>query len=200
MYRTVVIDPPWLERGAGRIRRGADRHYALMTERQIVRMLGSSIAPLLARDCHAWIWTTNTFLGAGLRVLRKFGFRYVTNLCWVKDRIGLGQYLRGRHELCLFGVRGTTMLVAHDVPSVVFCKRAEHSQKPQAAYDAIARVSPSPRLDVFARDRHPGFDAWGNEVRVGLFDLEPVGGSPNLLRIPSASEWEPLIVECRGDL
>ena len=29
-YRCVVIDPPWLERGAGKVKRGADRHYELL--------------------------------------------------------------------------------------------------------------------------------------------------------------------------
>jgi hypothetical protein len=28
-YRTIYIDPPWPERGGGKIKRGADRHYSL---------------------------------------------------------------------------------------------------------------------------------------------------------------------------
>lgn len=30
-YKTIYIDPPWPERGGGKIKRGADRHYALMS-------------------------------------------------------------------------------------------------------------------------------------------------------------------------
>ena len=30
MYGTIMMDPPWLERGGGKIKRGADRHYPLM--------------------------------------------------------------------------------------------------------------------------------------------------------------------------
>jgi N6-adenosine-specific RNA methylase IME4 len=169
-YRCVVIDPPWPERGGGKIKRGADRHYPLLDTDAITGVLKSDIEPSLSPDCHLWLWVTNNHLEAGLWVIKYLGFRYVTNLAWVKDRIGLGQYLRGQHELCLFAVRGATSLPeVHDVPSVVFCPKGEHSQKPQLAFDAIERVSPGPRLEVFARDRRPGWDAWGNNVRADLF-------------------------------
>ena len=29
-YRTIYADPPWHEKGGGKIKRGADRHYPLM--------------------------------------------------------------------------------------------------------------------------------------------------------------------------
>jgi len=28
IWRTALIDPPWPEQGGGKIKRGADRHYA----------------------------------------------------------------------------------------------------------------------------------------------------------------------------
>ena len=128
---------------------------------------------MLAADCHLWLWVTNNFLEAGLWVIKYLGFRYVTNMAWVKDRMGLGQYLRGQHELCLFAVRGNAIMPdVRNTPSVVVCPRGEHSHKPQIAYDAIAKVSPAPRLDVFARHRRPGFDAWGDGVRDNLFSSE----------------------------
>ena len=91
MYRCVVIDPPWLERGAGKIKRGADRHYNLMHTDGIIALLRFEIEPKLANDCHLWLWVTNNYLPDGLLVMSALGFRYVTNLAWVKDRIGLRQ-------------------------------------------------------------------------------------------------------------
>jgi hypothetical protein len=29
-FKTILIDPPWPEKGAGKIKRGADRHYSLL--------------------------------------------------------------------------------------------------------------------------------------------------------------------------
>lgn len=35
-YRTIYADPPWMERGGGKIKRGADKHYPLMKTRDIM--------------------------------------------------------------------------------------------------------------------------------------------------------------------
>ena len=50
------------------------------------------------------------------------------------------------------------------VDSVVEAPRSRHSVKPEEAYSRIERVSPGPRLEMFARAERPGWDVWGNEV------------------------------------
>ncbi len=37
-YKTIYIDPPWMERGGGKIKRGADRHYPLMKTKDIAQL------------------------------------------------------------------------------------------------------------------------------------------------------------------
>lgn len=142
-YRTIIADPPWLERGAGQVKRGADRHYALMSTERICALPVSRWA---ADDAHLYLWVTNNFLPDGLQVMAAWGFRYVTKIDWFKgdlnedwidavltdaglddqsrnklvaeaeDRmqIGLGQYFRGCTESCLFGVRGLTEYRTHN--------------------------------------------------------------------------------------
>ena len=51
-YHTIYADPPWKERGGGRIKRGADRHYPLMSTREIMALDVRSIA---APDCHLYL-------------------------------------------------------------------------------------------------------------------------------------------------
>ena len=92
-------------------------------------------------------------------------------MAWVKQhndklQIGLGQYMRGSHELCLFGVRGKTMRPEKAPPSVVIAERSKHSSKPAEAFAAIEQVSPGPRLEMFAREPRAGWDVWGNEIGV----------------------------------
>ena len=186
-FRTVLLDPPWQERGGGRVKRGADRHYSLMSLRDIERTARTCELFHLADDAHCWLWVTNTFLPQGLELMRLLGFRYVTNTVWVKMKLarwtfrddqitldlaakylqlGLGQYQRGAHELLLFGVRGKAMLPATKdrLPSVVFAPRGRHSEKPVVFYSRIELISPAPRLEMFARLPRDGWTSWGSEV------------------------------------
>jgi len=46
-YRTIYADPPWPECGGGKIKRGADRHYKLMSIREI-----KALAPVIEQLVH----------------------------------------------------------------------------------------------------------------------------------------------------
>jgi N6-adenosine-specific RNA methylase IME4 len=164
-YGTILIDPPWAEYGGGRIKRGANRHYPLMSEDEIRRLLINYLIDeqRIGNPCHCYLWVTNNFLEAGLRVLRAIGFTYKTNLVWVKDRFGLGQYFRGQHELCLFGTFGKVYLPTDRRQStVIVAPRRHHSQKPDLLYTVAEKISPKPHLELFARNRRKGWDAIGD--------------------------------------
>lgn len=195
-YKTILADPPWLERGGGKSKRGADRHYELMKTDDIIDLMDSTLRPLdgskWAIDptgCHLWMWVTNNFLTDGLRVMDRIGFRYVTNSVWVKMKpihvygpkeadlnavhvaqsalqIGLGQYMRHSHEILLFGTSGKAMVPEpkHRPPSAIIAPRRIHSAKPDEQYELIERVSPGPRLEMFARRAWPSWDRWGKEA------------------------------------
>jgi N6-adenosine-specific RNA methylase IME4 len=165
LYRTIYADPPWMERGGGRIKRGADRHYELMPS--------STVAALPVREladptgCHLYLWTTNNFLCDALMVMETWDFRYVTMITWLKSgRPGLGQYFRGLTEHCLFGVRGSLPYkIIHDKRAQgvtgFLAERREHSRKPDKMREMVEHVSYAPRLELFAREPRPGWYAWG---------------------------------------
>lgn len=168
-YRTILADPPWQERGAGKIKRGADRHYDLLSTDEIIdEMESASVFNPDPTGCHLYLWVTNNYLPDGIRVMEELGFRYITNIVWVKrGNIGLGQYFRGAHELLLFGVyrdEGPLDTRRNDIPTVMKAEKGEHSQKPREQYEFIERASPEPRLEMFARERLEGWDAWGAEL------------------------------------
>ena len=170
-YACVLADPPWPERGGGKITRGANRHYQTLTRAQspgmVVDLMLRSPVWHIAPNAHLWLWVTNNYLRDGLAVMEACGFRYVTNAVWAKDRYGLGQYMRGQHELLLFGVRGRLPALTRSVGSLVGGRtipRTKHSRKPQEAYSLIESVSPGPRVELFARSRRAGWDVWGNEA------------------------------------
>jgi len=119
--------------------------------------------------CHLYLWTTNNFLKDALYVMEQWGFRYVTTITWLKDRKGLGQYYRGMTEHCLFGTRGILPYKTIDGKRAqgvtgFIAPRQEHSRKPDEMRAMIERVSYEPRIELFAREMHTGWDAIGNEI------------------------------------
>lgn len=87
-YKTIYADPPWMEVGGGKIRRGADAHYPLMTTEQIMALPVGELAD--PDGCHLYLWTTNNFLPDALKVAEAWGFEYVTMITWLKEKQGLG--------------------------------------------------------------------------------------------------------------
>ena len=91
-YKTIYLDPPWMERGGGKIKRGADRHYPLMKTEDIIKL---PIDKLADKDgCHLYLWTTNNFLPDALKCLEAWGFKYITMITWIKDKEPIDIYCK----------------------------------------------------------------------------------------------------------
>ena len=68
-FKTVLLDPPWNERGGGRIKRGADKHYELLKTPDIIRViLQSEHWGDLDENAHMYLWATNNHLEDALFV------------------------------------------------------------------------------------------------------------------------------------
>lgn len=167
-----------MESGGGKIKRGADRHYSLMKTKDISAL---PISEICEENAHLYLWVTNNFLADGLQVMKDWGFRYVTNIAWIKgdtvsensfslQKAGLGQYFRGRHELCLFGVKGRLPYKVNEQGkrlqghSAFVAPRNGHSEKPQELMEMIEKVSYGPYIELFARKETIGWDSWGDEL------------------------------------
>lgn len=176
-YKTIYADPPWNESGGGKVKRGADRHYSLMKTNDIIEYMKK--IPI-EDNAHIYLWVTNTFLQDGLKVLQELDFDYKTNIVWIKDKIGLGQYFRGQHELCLFGVKGKLPFKSGSKQrskcfesTVIKERRKKHSQKPLSMYKKIEHTSYPPFIEVFARRQRVGWDVMGNEAPKEIVEREP---------------------------
>lgn len=185
MFKTIYADPPWAEHGGGKIQRGADKFYPLMSTNEIIS-LRPFIDDIACDDCHLYLWVTNNFLEDGLRVVKGWGFKYITTITWLKgmvnqdrddavktsytlQRCGLGQYFRGLTEHCLFAKRGKPPYKTADGKRCqgrtgFIAERTEHSEKPEQMRGMIELVSYSPFIELFARKEHKGWEVWGNEV------------------------------------
>ena len=161
---------------------GAEKHYSTMTVDEICQLPVREIA---APDCQLWLWTTNTHIFEVPKVLAAWGFTYKVKEVWVKNRLGLGYWLRGRTEDLILAVRGNprgkmrgpngatgfawdTLIdereIEFDHAAVVLGPVREHSRKPDASYEMIEAMGESPRLEMFARRKRDGWTVWGDEV------------------------------------
>ena len=70
-------------------------------------------------------------------------------------------------EYIIVATRGNTRNIGfYDETNFYACFEAPskgHSVKPVEFYELLERISPGPRLDMFARSPHEGFDGWGTE-------------------------------------
>jgi N6-adenosine-specific RNA methylase IME4/ParB-like chromosome segregation protein Spo0J len=166
-YAVLYADPPWhfeVYNEESGVERAAGNYYPTMSLDEICAL---PVLSLAAPDAILFMWTTAPHLQESFQVLAAWGFEYKTNTVWVKDKIGLGYFVRNQHELLLVAIRGDmpSPSPANRPPSVISAPRREHSRKPDEAYALIEAMYPAlPKLELFARQRRPGWDVWGNDT------------------------------------
>lgn len=193
-FRTMLVDPPWPQRNVGRYRdpqngRPDRLPYPTMTLDEIGAV---PVGELADTHAHCWVWTTNQFLGAGLGLLNRWGFRYLACITWVKPS-GLGAWFVSRTQHLLMGYRGKLDMRERYRPTVLFANPVRHSQKPDCSYELIEAVSHPARLELFARKPRDGWACWGNELgnwdaRRGAFSGDKRAVSRGLTEAPAHSE------------
>jgi len=85
MYDVILADPPWEYKAWSKKKsRTADAHYKTMTVDEICGM-GEWVQEIANKNCALFLWSTPPTIDDGLRVLRAWGFRYVTfGFVWEK--------------------------------------------------------------------------------------------------------------------
>jgi N6-adenosine-specific RNA methylase IME4 len=169
-YAVLLADPPWRYDFIEADNRAIENQYPTLTADEIACYEdadGRPVADLAADDAVLYLWATNPKLIEAMTVMAGWGFEYVTNMVWVKDRVGMGYWARQRHELLLIGRRGEfSPPPEHLRPdSVMEAPRTAHSEKPATVHELIEAVwSDAPKVEVFAREPRPGWAVFGNQV------------------------------------
>jgi N6-adenosine-specific RNA methylase IME4 len=142
------------------------------------------VADIAARDAVMFIWGTHPKLADVLALIPRWGFVYKSiAFMWVKTRgsysdgsgkpfFGLGRWTRGNTEPCYLAVRGKPSRISAGVSQIVLgvddivvAPVGRHSAKPPEVRQKIVDLmGPLRRIELFARERVPGWDCWGNEV------------------------------------
>jgi N6-adenosine-specific RNA methylase IME4 len=172
-YSIIYADPPWSyevwsKKGQGR---SAESHYSTMPQKDIMTL---PVCDIANKDCSLFMWITMPCLSIAPLVLAAWGFKYKTcAFVWVKTNkravnslfTGMGYWTRANAELCLLATKGSPKRQSKSVHQMIVSPVGKHSQKPGEVRDRIVTLMGDlPRIELFARQQAPGWDAWGDEV------------------------------------
>ena len=164
-YQVIYADPPWSyknKKTGGSMISGAEAKYPTMTVEEIC-----ALDIPAEKDAVLFLWATVPLLPEAFKVMEAWGFKYKTMLTWRKIMsLGMGYWYRGQCEHLLFGVRGKVKAFRVQKANFIQSKAGKHSEKPDEVRKRIVEMfgDELPKVELFARQNHIGWDAWGNEV------------------------------------
>lgn len=162
----VLADPPWNYGQLMMTSNGAPhRIYPTMPTSDIEAM---PIADVVAKDAVLWLWVPNCLLLDGLKVMKAWGFDYVTTAVWTKNKAAPSQgAVLPKHETLLVGKRGAGLEhEGNPMKSWYFEPRKAHSQKPVAFAQEAEQLYPNAsKIELFSRSPRLGWLAHGNQAQ-----------------------------------
>jgi len=186
-FKTLYADPPWSF--DDKLDPTRTLEYRTLSREELLKL---PVKDIMADDAHLYLWSTSSHLHEALHLMSAWGFTYKTLIPWIKRtkngklHFGMGHYFRAAHEPCLFGVRGSLKTATNNTRNVLFATKPDrHSGKPDEMYRLIETNSPGPYLELFSRNKRPGWimvgdDIDGRDIRKALQDLIN-GGIPEIL-------------------
>lgn len=185
-YDIIYADPPWSFSGGIRSSKKIGGKYQYYTPETTVGasyntesigyLKSLPINNIASDNSVLFLWTTDAHLPLALELITAWGFTYKTiGFIWnKKERTGTqvcyyGKWTMKGSEICLLATKGKAhgMIVSHKVRQLVEATRdkSKHSKKPSEVRERIVELlGDRPRIELFARERVDGWDAWGNEI------------------------------------
>lgn len=169
-YGAIVADPPWTFRAYSDkgLKKSPQAHYGCLSLNDIKAL---PVSDLGAPDCALVIWATAPMLPQAVDTMAAWGFAFKSAGAWAKRSstgqawaFGTGYCYRSAAEFWLLGTRGKPKGLSRSIRNLIVAPIREHSRKPDQMADDVERLFAGPYLELFARQRRPGWDCWGNEV------------------------------------
>lgn len=172
-YNIIYVDPPWRfnnKNTGGSMTSGAANKYNTMTLEELKEL---DIHSICEDDCVLFMWWVGSQPQEALDLVKSWGFKLKTmkGFDWIKLTklgklfFGMGFWTRAGSESCLIATRGKPKPINRGIRAVVKAVNLKHSKKPNVFADKIVELCGNlPRIELFARDRKPGWDAWGDEI------------------------------------
>jgi len=157
LFSVIVADPPW----------PVDKTpYPTMRHDEIEDELRRLLEEKAADDCYLFLWTTQANLPSAFQLIERLSWAYKFKMTWHKANGP--QNPSGpmyNDEPVIVATKGSPSFT--DIRRFKTCfegKQRRHSEKPDEFFAMIKRVTAGPRLELFARRPHDGFEPHGNEI------------------------------------
>lgn len=172
-YSIIYVDPPWQfnnKKTGGSMKSGADAQYPTMTIDDLKNM---PVADLAADDALLVMWYVGSMPQEAIDLVSAWGFKLknMNGFVWNKLTVrglpffGMGFYTRAGSESAIIATKGKFKPADRGVRAVGAYPVGKHSEKPSEFRKRAVRLAGDlPRIELFARQRVDGWDAWGNEV------------------------------------
>lgn len=169
-YKTVVIDPPWeLNTMSPKFCKSpidADLPYNTLSDNALYNF---PIYKYADKECDLFLWTTKAKLHLSFHLFVRWGLKFGNLLVWNKKNGICSNGFHNTLEYVLYGYKGKSGISFTKPLETYFeAKRTKHSEKPSLFYSMIRERTKEPRIDIFARKRHYGFDAYGDQVETKM--------------------------------
>jgi len=168
-YSIIYADPAWSYQGK-MMNSSVTDHYNVMSIDDICNLPVKDIA---AENSILFMWVTLPKLNEFMKVVNAWGFEYKTTaFVWGKKNkkadsffMGLGRWTRANPEICVLATKGKIERKSKSIRQLQVFPVDKHSKKPDQFRDLILELCGDlPRIELFARNKTPGWDVWGNEV------------------------------------
>ena len=161
-YDVILVDPPTdhiPER---------ELNYPTMPLEELCRL---PVAQLAAPNSVLFLWASGGQIPPAFQMMEAWGFKFIAQMIWDKERPGTGSHVRYRHENLFIATRGHPPAVPrHATPeSILRSTSGKHSAKPIDAYVRIEEMYPeAAKIELFCRgEPRVGWAGWGNQCNNG---------------------------------
>ena len=170
-FALILADPPY-DYGVGRQHAGAgsldtggaESHYPTLPLDELMKLEVEAIA---ADNALLFLWSTSPHFPQALELARAWGFAPCDIAhVWQKPRVNPSYYTLSSVELVIGAIRGSPPFGGSLRPDqLIFAPRRRHSAKPPLVRALLgARFPQLAKIELFARERAPGWSAWGLDM------------------------------------
>lgn len=173
-FDVIYADPPWAfnsKKSGGSMKSGASQKYDVM---HIDDIKSLPVSDLASDNCLLVMWWVGAMPQEAIDLVEAWGFKLknMNGFVWNKQTVkglpffGMGYYSRAGSEAAIIAVKGKPDIKSRSVRAVVTAPVSKHSEKPNEFRLRINELmgKECPKVELFARKKHEGFESWGNEI------------------------------------